>query len=377
MTMKFFMKHFVVILALMLFAPSGRTFTILLPADTAAFLRDGFVSNDSVPIPIQEGLWWNPEEPGSGYSIYVQERVGFVTWYTYETDGRASFYTVQGEVERPGELARVSLGYAALLRGPLVRSRNGQVLDGTWRAPVSEDSGLGTAEFRFLDSRRAELRYTRGVTRPVKLQPFDPGGISEADLLIGRWAIAWRYQPGETTYGIIDIVSDPSSPSYELAGLLLQGPANSFFPASVYCDGPRTTSLPIHLRPPADAKFYTVRNCSEGCNGAFQFDDRPLGPGLQGGDFRFITAVSLSRHVRSWSFWYSPSTRRFGNLSTLSGLAYSCSDPADLFVTRDRIVARGRRVIPFGNNTLPFHHTEFVMSRLPSSSFERYLIPPP
>jgi hypothetical protein len=353
-----------ILITWMLCVSQACAVTLSFPVNADDRLRDGFVANDSLPIPVQDGLWWNPAEPGSGYSVLIRERTGFVSWYSYEANGRPTFYTVQGTLTRLGELDRIRLGYAVVLTGPLLRSSGGQAPGGAHTAPSTSDAGIGTAEFRFIDSRRAELRLTQnGVARaPVSIQPFDPEGIPEDELLLGRWAISWRYQPGEVTRALVEIYrSSVSSVVQETIGVYQPGDS-----LVTYCDLGRTTTLPTSLLPSSDAKFFEMR-CVEGCA------DTASGPGLQR-EFVSPSRLSISRHVPQWLFWYSPSQRRFGRLAVrIPNRVYSCSDPADLFVTKDQIIGRARRVVPFGSNTTPLHHTEFVLSRMPGEAFDRYL----
>jgi hypothetical protein len=343
--------------------------TLSFPVNADDRLRDGFVANDSLPIPVQDGLWWNPAEPGSGYSVLIRERTGFVSWYSYETNGRPTFYTVQGTLTRLGELDRIRLGYAVVLTGPLLRSSGGQAPGGAHTAPSTSDAGIGTAEFRFLDSRRAELRLTQnGVARaPVSIQPFDPEGVPEDELLLGRWAISWRYQPGEVTRALVE-VSRSSITSVNDWPFVPSGPGDPF--SAFSCDRARTTFLPNDLKPPPGSRFYEFR-CLEGCVAPVSASPQP--PGLQT-RIASPTSLSISRHVPQWLFWYSPALRQFGRLVYLQpNGVFSCSDPADLFVTKDQIIGRARRVVPFGSNTTPLHHTEFVLSRMPGEAFDRYL----
>ena len=46
----------------------------------------------------QVGLWWNPEESGTGYSLDVKHGVLVVTVYTYGTDGEPMWYLASGPI---------------------------------------------------------------------------------------------------------------------------------------------------------------------------------------------------------------------------------------------------------------------------------------
>ncbi len=47
----------------------------------------------------ENGWWWNPDEPGVGYNIEIQDNYMFVAAYTYQANGNprpATFFTAQG-----------------------------------------------------------------------------------------------------------------------------------------------------------------------------------------------------------------------------------------------------------------------------------------
>lgn len=46
----------------------------------------------------QAGLWWNPDESGSGYALDYKHGVLVVTTYSYRTDGSAQWYLTSGPV---------------------------------------------------------------------------------------------------------------------------------------------------------------------------------------------------------------------------------------------------------------------------------------
>ncbi len=65
----------------------------------------------------ESGNWWNPDEPGSGYTFEIQDDFLFATIYTYDTDGRAAWYTAQGFLDGND-----------FFQGNMIRFRNGQCL---------------------------------------------------------------------------------------------------------------------------------------------------------------------------------------------------------------------------------------------------------
>ncbi len=50
----------------------------------------------------ESGWWWNPDEPGVGYNIEIQDNYMFVAAYTYQASGNpraATFFTAQGVMQ--------------------------------------------------------------------------------------------------------------------------------------------------------------------------------------------------------------------------------------------------------------------------------------
>ena len=73
-------------------------------------INDGYTADDwrNLPPPVvvgiaaapaltpQVGLWWNPDEPGSGYALDYRHGVLVVTVYSYTTTGAAQWYLASG-----------------------------------------------------------------------------------------------------------------------------------------------------------------------------------------------------------------------------------------------------------------------------------------
>lgn len=90
--------------------------------DVAAFI--GSVVAPPTAAPIASGWYWNPAEGGRGFFIERQQNRYFMAGFHYDSDGRAIWFTAQGDV------------IGSLLRSPMSMFRDGQSLTGTYRAPV-------------------------------------------------------------------------------------------------------------------------------------------------------------------------------------------------------------------------------------------------
>jgi hypothetical protein len=73
------------------------------------------------------GLWWNPDESGSGYNFQMQHGVMVATMFAYTTDGNPVWYYGVG---RP-----TSAGTSVTVSGSLDRYRGGQCVSCAYRPP--------------------------------------------------------------------------------------------------------------------------------------------------------------------------------------------------------------------------------------------------
>ena len=52
--------------------------------------------------PLTQGMWWDPARSGHGFEIFqIADQIG-VAWFTFDENGRAIWYTAQGDVTSLG-----------------------------------------------------------------------------------------------------------------------------------------------------------------------------------------------------------------------------------------------------------------------------------
>jgi hypothetical protein len=67
------------------------------PRDSRTFAKPLSVGPATPPaLAPQIGLWWNPDEPGSGYALDYKHGVLVVTVYSYTSAGAAQWYLASG-----------------------------------------------------------------------------------------------------------------------------------------------------------------------------------------------------------------------------------------------------------------------------------------
>ena len=108
----------------------------------------------------QAGLWWNPDESGTGYSFDVKHGVLVVTVYSYTPEGSPIWYLAFGPIVH---------NFAALTN---FRYANGQCISCPYKPPV--DNGIGgDMQIEFTSPTSANVYLTgRRTTFTIVPQDF-------------------------------------------------------------------------------------------------------------------------------------------------------------------------------------------------------------
>lgn len=124
------------------FGPVGGTFS------QSFSVRNGVLVS-AILITPQAGLWWNPDESGSGYAIDIQHGVVVVTVYSYNQDGTAQWYLMSGQLSNN------------TVSGPLQKFKSGQCISCTYNAPVANGND-GTMSVTFTSATTASVTLPGG-----------------------------------------------------------------------------------------------------------------------------------------------------------------------------------------------------------------------
>ena len=108
----------------------------------------------------ETGLWWNPNESGTGYNIQVQRGVLVATMYSYTTVGDPVWYLAVGPLSNAGD------GVVAI--GTLDKYRGGQCASCMYQKPalIGDD---GEITFTFTSPTTAAVQLPGG--RVTQIQP--------------------------------------------------------------------------------------------------------------------------------------------------------------------------------------------------------------
>lgn len=114
----------------------------------------------SAPMPFTPfaGLWWNPAESGTGFSLQTQRGVMVAMMFSYAPDGSPLWYHAAGPLVRQGE--------AVVFSGTLGRYIGGQCLTCAYTSPAAAgDDGAFT--ITFTSASAAEVRLPGGRTTRI------------------------------------------------------------------------------------------------------------------------------------------------------------------------------------------------------------------
>lgn len=163
----------------------------------------------------ENGFYWNPAEPGTGYNIEIQDNFFALTAYVFASDGRPQWYTATG----------LMTGNARFT-GNLDGFTNGQCIGCPFRAPTPALRAGGPIALEFTTETRANL--TLG-TRTFAIERFDfyltrSAGDPKTEMMLGEWAMlidlydrsGSQYQdyPYTGDLLIFDTVDRASTPDY-------------------------------------------------------------------------------------------------------------------------------------------------------------------
>jgi len=108
----------------------------------------------------ETGLWWNPNESGSGYNIQVQHGTLVVTMYSYAAGGDPQWYLTVGRL--------ANAGAGVMATGTLDKFRSGQCASCTYQMP-SMMGNDGVVTINFTSPTAATVQLPGG--RVTQIQP--------------------------------------------------------------------------------------------------------------------------------------------------------------------------------------------------------------
>ena len=144
-----------------------------------ALLLLAIVATSSAAFEPRTGHWFNPNEPGSGMNIDLQDGTFVVTIYSYAADGSAQWYIASGKGTNDNHN----------FTGSLDKFRAGQCIScTTWLFPTVNGSD-GAISIAFASEVAATVSLPGG--RTTQIQPFNFGFGDPPNGLLGEWVFVY------------------------------------------------------------------------------------------------------------------------------------------------------------------------------------------
>jgi len=125
----------------------------------------------------ESGLYWNAEEPGSGYTFEIQDNLFFGVFYVYDDIGLPYWYTTAGFLDGN-----------SFVESDIFISEDGPCLACTYTPNTTFDSNLGKARINFLTETTATIDML-GQTIFVERFNFFLG--DELQKMRGEWQVVY------------------------------------------------------------------------------------------------------------------------------------------------------------------------------------------
>lgn len=131
----------------------------------------------------ESGWWWNPSEPGYGFSIEIQDNFIFMVAFAYNADGKPTWYAAEGLMANSG-----------LFTAPLYHRENGTCVGCPFQAPGPTFATGGNVRVEFTSETTARLTWGN-PSRQINVQRHDfflsrnPSVAPKTELWLGEWQI--------------------------------------------------------------------------------------------------------------------------------------------------------------------------------------------
>lgn len=176
----------------------------------------------------ESGLYWNSNEPGSGFNFEIQDNFFFGIFYVFDEGGIPYWYTTSGFLDGN-----------SYVEGDIFISEDGPCLGCDWTPTNTYTSNLGTAKINFLTETTATIEFL-GQTKYIERFNFFLG--DELQKMRGEW----------------QIISDTSeySNDYPFFGDALIFEQTETFDGDYIVTGCRSESTVYYVNCTDDANFY-------------------------------------------------------------------------------------------------------------------------
>lgn len=145
------------------------------------------------------GLWWNPSEPGSGYTIEIQDNLLVLSYYGGDAQGRSTWYTAVGFLS----------GNALLNNTPLDLTIGSQCVGCAYNGrPTVQQGAGGTVRVAFDANDSSKATLTWGNGRSVRIErykfylkrPEDSASVPlDVTRMLGEWQLVLDFSESNSS----------------------------------------------------------------------------------------------------------------------------------------------------------------------------------
>jgi len=156
-----------------------------------------FITSQAQSFTPESGLWWNPNESGSGYAIEIQDNLIFIALYVYDDLGNPIWYTATSFIDGN-----------SLFDSALDFHYNGTCIDCSYSAPVTINGERGPITINFLTETSATIQF-EGAIKHIERFNFFLG--DEITKMRGEWQVVvdpTNYFPDDFFFGDVLIFDD-------------------------------------------------------------------------------------------------------------------------------------------------------------------------
>jgi serine protease len=185
------------------------TGTLTWPGGTIPIQRFEFVpgglTTTKTGFAAESGWWWNPSEPGRGFTLEVQGNNLFMAGFMYDASGNAVWLLASGAMLN-----------SSLYVGNWTQYAGGQSLTGTYQQARVSNPNVGNARVQFSSTLKATMTLPDGRTIP--LEKFDIGFQSPVSTtptnkvlsgnMLGTWQVDYSIISLFTDYFLFDTIEE-------------------------------------------------------------------------------------------------------------------------------------------------------------------------
>lgn len=134
----------------------------------------------------ESGFWWNPNEPGSGYSIEIQDNYLFVALYVYDAAGNPIWFT-----------GGATLNGNSLFNSDLSYTYNGTCIDCNVTQPITITGSDGDVTINFVTETTGTIQFG-GAVKNIERFNFLLG--DEIEKMLGEWQTVIDFSSTEVEF---------------------------------------------------------------------------------------------------------------------------------------------------------------------------------